>query len=114
MYFASASPPVRFPNVYGIDMPNQSELLATGRTEAEIAREIGADLLIYQDLEAMKDAVRAVNPRLTEFEASCFDGRYITGDITPGYLSQLARERDRSRGEKEPEDASAVEDANVG
>ena len=58
VYFASASPPVRYPNVYGIDMPNQHELVATGRTEAEIAREIGADLLIYQDLDALKTAVR--------------------------------------------------------
>jgi amidophosphoribosyltransferase len=73
---------VRFPNVYGIDMPNISELVATGRTEAEIAREIGADLLIYQDLDALKEAVRAANPALVNFEASCFDGRYITGDIT--------------------------------
>jgi amidophosphoribosyltransferase len=101
VYFASASPPVRFPNVYGIDMPNQRELVATGRNEAEIAREIGADLLIYQDLEAMKRAVRSVNPQLAEFEASCFDGRYITGDITADYLSQLAVDRDEARGESE-------------
>ena len=67
VYFASASPPVRFPNVYGIDMPNQHELVATGRTEAEIAREIGADLLVYQDLDALKDAVRDGNPRLDRF-----------------------------------------------
>ena len=99
VYFASASPPVRYPNVYGIDMPTQRELIATGRTEAEIAREIGADLLIYQDLEALKRAVRAVNPRLKEFEASCFDGYYVTGDVTADYLSHLARERDESRGE---------------
>jgi amidophosphoribosyltransferase len=99
VYFASASPPVRFPNVYGIDMPNQHELVATGRTEAEIAREISADLLIYQDLEALKAAVRAASPGLTEFEASCFDGRYITGDVTADYLSQLAEERNIERGD---------------
>ena len=64
VYFASASPPVRFPNVYGIDMPNQNELVATGRTEAEIAREISADLLVYQDLDALKAAVRQGNPTL--------------------------------------------------
>jgi len=101
VYFASASPPVRFPNVYGIDMPNQSELVATGRTEAEVATEIGADLLIYQDLDALKNAVRAANPKLVNFEASCFDGRYITGDITADYLSQLAVERDEARGQAE-------------
>jgi amidophosphoribosyltransferase len=99
VYFASASPPVRYPNVYGIDMPNQRELIATGRTEAEIAHEIGADLLIYQDLEALKRAIRAVNPKLKEFEASCFDGYYVTGDVTADYLSHLAQERDESRGE---------------
>ena len=82
-------------------MPNQSELVATGRTEAEIAREIGADLLIYQDLAALKAAVRATNPRLTNFEASCFDGKYITGDITAAYLDQLATERDEARGQSE-------------
>jgi amidophosphoribosyltransferase len=108
VYFASASPPVRFPNVYGIDMPNQEELVATGRTEAEIARAIGADLLVYQDLDALKDAVRFGNPRLADFEASCFDGRYITGDITPDYLSSLAKSRDHTRGEAESE---AAEDA---
>jgi amidophosphoribosyltransferase len=101
VYFASASPPVRYPNVYGIDMPNQSELVATGRTEAEIATEIGADLLIYQDLDALKNAVRAANPTLVNFEASCFDGKYITGDITADYLSQLAVERDEARGQAE-------------
>jgi amidophosphoribosyltransferase len=101
VYFASAAPPVRFPNVYGIDMPNQHELVATGRTEAEIAVEIGADLLIYQELDALKNAVRAANPKLTHFEASCFDGKYITGDITADYLSQLASERDEARGQSE-------------
>ena len=99
VYFASASPPVRYANVYGIDMPNRDELVATGRTEAEIAHEIGADLLIYQDLEALKTAIRAAGTRLTEFEASCFDGRYITGDVTDGYLDHLASERDALRGE---------------
>jgi amidophosphoribosyltransferase len=99
VYFASASPPVRFPNVYGIDMPNQRELIATGRNEAEIAHEIGADLLIYQDLEALKRAVRSVNPKVKEFEASCFDGYYVTGDVTADYLSHLAAERDEARGE---------------
>jgi amidophosphoribosyltransferase len=103
VYFASASPPVRYPNVYGIDMPNQRELVATGRTEAEIANEIGADLLIYQDLDALKAAVRAANPALTNFEASCFDGNYITGDVTADYLSQLAQERDVLRGDDDQE-----------
>src|SRR5260370_4500209 len=68
VYFASASPPVRYPNVYGIDMPNQHELIATGRSEADIAHEIGADLLIYQELAAPKAPVRAANPRIRDLE----------------------------------------------
>ena len=99
VYFASASPPVRFPNVYGIDMPTQKELVAHGRTHEEISREIGADLLIYQDLAALKSAVRTANPRLSEFEASCFDGHYVTGDVTPEYLAQVAGERPEGRGD---------------
>src|ERR687893_1366091 len=82
VFFASAAPPVRFPNVYGIDMPSRDELIATDRTDAEVAREIGADALIYQDLDALKDAVRRANPKLTSFETSCFDGVYVTGEIT--------------------------------
>ncbi len=111
VYFASASPPVRFQNVYGIDMPNQNELVATGRSEAEIAREIGADLLVYQDLAALKTAVRSAGSRLSEFEASCFDGKYITGDVTADYLSHLAHERDMLRGEDDDGDAKPLERA---
>jgi len=91
--FASAAPPVRFPNVYGIDMPTRSELVAYGRTDEEINRLIGADQLIYQDVEDMKQAVRDINPNLKEFEASCFDGNYITGDITESYLDALEAAR---------------------
>jgi amidophosphoribosyltransferase len=103
VYFASAAPPVRYPNVYGIDMPTPRELVASGRTEADIAREIGCDLLIYQELDALKRAVRAANPRLSEFEASCFDGRYVTGDITAAYLTHLADHRDEERGNEDPD-----------
>lgn len=87
--FASAAPPVRFPNVYGIDMPTRGELVAHGRTHEEIAHIIGADQLIYQDVEDMKRAVRDINPALKDFEASCFDGQYITGDISEAYLDAL-------------------------
>jgi len=113
VYFASASPPVRYPNVYGIDMPNQDELVATGRTEAEIARAIGADLLIYQDLEALKTAVRTTNPALVQFEASCFDGKYITGDVTADYLTQLASARDAARGDADHDSSDATESVAV-
>jgi amidophosphoribosyltransferase len=93
VYFASASPPVRYPNVYGIDMPSSKELIANGRSDEEVAREIGADRLIYQDLEALEEACRSVNPRVKNFETSCFSGRYITGDITPEYLAGIEAER---------------------
>ncbi|UDG82347.1 amidophosphoribosyltransferase [Candidatus Vallotia cooleyia] len=91
--FASAAPPVRFPNVYGIDMPTCSELVAHSRTDQEVAQIIGADALVYQDVEDMKQAVRDINPRLQNFEASCFDGHYITGDVTTEYLDKVERVR---------------------
>jgi amidophosphoribosyltransferase len=105
VYFASAAPPVRFPNVYGIDMPTRAELIAAHRTEDEVAREIGADALIYQDLAELKDAVRRANPKLTSFETSCFDGVYITGDVTTDYLRAIEIQRDASRDESEEESA---------
>jgi amidophosphoribosyltransferase len=94
VYFASAAPPVRHPNVYGIDMPTRGELIATGRSEAEIAREIDADALVYQDLPALEASIREINPRLEIFDCSCFDGRYVTGDVTEAYLDaiEIARE----------------------
>jgi amidophosphoribosyltransferase len=105
VFFATAAPPVRFANVYGIDMPTRTELIAAHRSEDEVGREIGADALIYQDLEALKDAVRSVNPRLTQFEASCFDGRYVTGDVTSDYLNAVETRRDAARDLEEDEGA---------
>jgi amidophosphoribosyltransferase len=93
VYFASAAPPVRYPNVYGIDMPARDELIAAGRSEEDVARFIGADALIYQDLSDLAEAVKAGNPALERFEDSCFSGRYVTGDVTPEYLEHLARAR---------------------
>ncbi|PPE72656.1 amidophosphoribosyltransferase [Solimonas fluminis] len=89
VYFASASPPVRYPNVYGIDMPTASELVAHGHTVEELQRMLGADRLIYQDLNDLIEAVRAGNPRITRFDTSVFTGEYITQDITTEYLNQL-------------------------
>jgi len=103
VFFASAAPPVRFPNVYGIDMPTRAELIAAHRSEEEVAREIGADALVYQDLDALKDAVRRCNPKLTSFETSCFDGIYITGDITTDYLRTIETRRDAKRDSIEDE-----------
>jgi amidophosphoribosyltransferase len=96
VYFASASPPVRFPNVYGIDMPTRRELLANGRTDEEIAREIGADAVIYQDLSDLMKAIQAVNPKLARFDASCFNGVYVTDDVSEDYLAHLEGMRDGS------------------
>jgi len=95
VYFASASPPVRFANVYGIDMPSRSELIASFRSDEEICQEIGADALVYQDIEDLKAAVQALNPSITQFETSCFDGHYVTGDVTSDYLQKMENERDK-------------------
>jgi amidophosphoribosyltransferase len=93
VFFASAAPPVIYPNVYGIDMPTRDELIAYGRTVDEVCREITADRLVYQDVEALRRSISDVNPALTNVEASCFDGIYVTGDITPEYLDRLEHAR---------------------
>ncbi len=93
VYFASAAPPVRFPNVYGIDMPTREELIATGRDDQQIAKEIGADALIYQDIEALKAAISKIKPIMVNFEASCFDGCYIAGNIDEEYLDAVEAKR---------------------
>ena len=93
VYLASAAPPVRWPNVYGIDMPTKGELIAHGRSIEEIRQFIGADALIYQDIVPMKRVVGALNPKLDGFEASCFDGHYITGDISAADFEALATRR---------------------
>ena len=99
--FASAAPPVRFPNVYGIDMPTRSELVAYGRTHDEINQLIGADQLIYQSVEDMKKAVQDINPSIKNFESSCFDGVYISGDITEAYLDALEAARNIANTEED-------------
>ena len=113
VYFASTAPAVRFPNVYGIDMPTRAELLATGRTEEEIAAEIGADAVIYQDLDALKDAVHSVNRELRDFETSCFNGEYITGDITEAYLDAIESARGDGKGQKEEVEGAQPVDLNL-
>ena len=93
IYFASAAPPVRYPNVYGIDMPTRQELIATDRSDEEICREIGADYLVYQELDALKQAIANVNLQVSNFETSCFDGRYIAGNVTQEYLYKIESQR---------------------
>ena len=89
VYFASAAPPVRYPNVYGIDMPSAQELIAHNRSEEEVARLIGADRLFYQDLDDLIDAVSKERTKLQRFDTSCFSGEYITGDVSKEYLSRI-------------------------
>ena len=93
VYMASAAPPVRYPNVYGIDMPTKEELVAHGRTIEEVRQIIGADALIYQDVDGMKRAIGQLNPGVGNFDASCFDGVYVTGDITDGDIARLNEKR---------------------
>ncbi len=88
VYFASAAPPVRYPNVYGIDMPSAHELVAHNRCIDEIAKELGVDKLIYQDLDDLVEATRK-NTNIKDFDTSCFDGQYITGDIDESYLRYI-------------------------
>jgi amidophosphoribosyltransferase len=113
VYFASAAPPVRYPNVYGIDMPAAAELIANGRDVEEIAALIGADKLIYQDLHGLIRSVRHDNSAIQDFDASCFSGEYVTGDVTEDYLQDLEEHRNdrakqareaRHRGIAAPED----------
>ena len=96
VYMASAAPPVRFPNVYGIDMPAADELVAHNRSEAEISDYIGADWLIYQDLEDLVDAVQKGNRRILGFDCSCFDGKYVTRTVNDEYLSKVSSLRSDS------------------
>lgn len=110
VYFASASPPVRYPNVYGIDMPIASELVAHGRTEKKIADILGADWLIYQDLPDLIEAVRKYNPTLIRFDTSCFTGDYITGNVGIGYLRWLESQRsDNTRFGQDKADINPIE-----
>ena len=116
VYMASAAPPVRFPNVYGIDMPTKDELVAHNRTNEQIREIIGCDALIYQDVDAMKAAIfklapkgDASNPKVTGFDASCFDGVYVTGDITDGDLTRMRESRvESSKKTEDQEDSSRL------
>ncbi len=108
VFMASAAPPVRFPNVYGIDMPTKGELIAHDRSNEEIRQFIGADALIYQDVAAMKKVVATLNPKLDGFEASCFDGVYITGDVSAADFDAMAAQRALQFDEDELADRSRL------
>ncbi|HCX81957.1 MAG: amidophosphoribosyltransferase [Curvibacter sp. RIFCSPHIGHO2_12_FULL_63_18] len=106
VYLASAAPPVRFPNVYGIDMPTSSELVAHNRTVEQIREIIGCDALIYQDVDGMKKAIGSLSNKLAGFDASCFDGIYVTGDISSDDIERLNEKR--VGGEESLEDTSRL------
>eukprot|EP00879_Flechtneria_rotunda_P032046 GHRR01035195.1.p2 GENE.GHRR01035195.1~~GHRR01035195.1.p2 ORF type:complete len:197 (+),score=72.17 GHRR01035195.1:982-1572(+) len=89
VYLASSAPPVRFPNVYGVDMPNRKEFVADGLTEEQVCDVLGADGLVYQDIEDLLGVGSSLNPGIKRFDAACFDGHYVTGDIDDDYLAEL-------------------------
>lgn len=93
VYFASAAPAVRFPNVYGIDMPSVDELVAYGRTDEEVGEIIGADRMIYQDLPDLIRSTQGGGSDIANFDCSVFDGKYVTGDVDEAYLDNLESER---------------------
>ena len=111
VYIASASPPVRYQNVYGIDMPSAQELIAAGRTEDEVAEAIGADRLFYQSLTDLEDTIREGNDALARFDNSCFDGVYVTGSVSAEYLDRLENSRsdDAKRDREQAERGEVLE-----
>ncbi len=109
IYFASAAPEIRYPNVYGIDMPTKHELIAYGRNVDEIAQLIGVDKLIFQDLDALTGSVQQENPAIKAFDCSVFTGEYVTGDITPEYLDTIAGLRNDNAKKKREKDATNLE-----
>ncbi|MEK7990672.1 MAG: amidophosphoribosyltransferase [Thiotrichaceae bacterium] len=115
VYFASAAPPVRYPNVYGIDMPTVNELLAHNRTSDEIAKKIGADWLIYQNLEDLVAAARKGNKSIKHFDTSCFDGHYVTGDVDEQYLAFVESQRnDNAKTKRNKGHSEVIELHNAG
>jgi amidophosphoribosyltransferase len=93
IFFSSAAPMVKYPNVYGIDIPTSNELIASYRNETEVAVEIGADKVIYNDLVDVVDACISCSTTRRKFETSCFDGCYITGNINDEYFKKLEKKR---------------------
>jgi len=113
VYFASAAPPVRYPNVYGIDMPSPHELIAHNRSLEEITEEIGADWLIYQDLEDLITAAHTGNKNIERFDTSCFNGEYVTGDVDQDYLNLVEQSRNDAAKTKNWVDTESIDLHNV-
>ncbi|WP_373817904.1 amidophosphoribosyltransferase [Glaesserella sp.] len=114
VYFASAAPEIRYPNVYGIDMPTCEELVAYNRTVEQVAEMIGVDRLIFQDLEALFKSVQLENPTIHDFDASVFTGKYVTGDVSEAYLDAIARARNDAAKAKQAKQAANLEIHNEG
>ncbi|KAI8890480.1 amidophosphoribosyltransferase [Backusella circina FSU 941] len=108
VYFASCAPPIRYPNVYGIDMPTRKELVAYNRNEDEVAEDIGADKVIYEDLTDLIESVRKFNPAIETFDTSVFDGNYVTGDVDEAYFNYIEGERDND------DKASSTDNESIG
>jgi amidophosphoribosyltransferase len=111
VYMASAAPPVRYPNVYGIDMPTPNEFVAFNRTDEQVGRLIGADMLVYQTIDDLTRSAQEGNADITRFECSVFDGKYVTGDIDDSYLERLSL--NRSDEMKQRRDAEHSQDQSV-
>ncbi|MCF6211525.1 MAG: amidophosphoribosyltransferase [Gammaproteobacteria bacterium] len=109
VYFASAAPPVRYPNVYGIDMPSVNELVGHDRDDRQIAEVIGADWLVYQDLDDLIETARRGNPEVRQFDTSVFDGNYVTGDITRDYLDFVEGRRNDGVRSSQQEDNAVID-----
>lgn len=109
VYFASAAPPVRYPNVYGIDMPSVNELVGHNRDDKQIAKVIGADWLVYQDLDDLIETAHHGNPKIKHFDTSVFDGEYVTGDVTQDYLDYIEESRKDETREQEDSDNAVIE-----
>ena len=113
VYFASAAPPISHPNVYGIDMPTVDELIAHDKTEEEIAKLIGADWLIYQDLDKLTETTQSENLSVTRFDLSCFDGEYVTGDVNQKYLDHIEdTRRDNAKSQRESNEENLIDISN--
>ncbi|MFB3101491.1 MAG: amidophosphoribosyltransferase [Gammaproteobacteria bacterium] len=113
VYFASAAPPVIYPNVYGIDMPTVDELIAHNKTEEEIASMIGADWLIYQDLDILIETTQSENSSITDFDLSCFNGEYVTGDVNQEYLDHIEdMRRDSAKSTREADEEDLIDLSN--
>lgn len=114
VYFASAAPPVRHPNVYGIDMPAVTEFIANGKTIDEINDIIGSDRLFYQSLDDLVEATKIGDAPPKRFDTSCFSGEYVTGDIDDAYLQRLFTSRNDAAKHESSEDDEVIDMHNDG